>query len=60
VVAHEQDEIVPVETTDAYTKAFGADSFVAEGFAHAVDKNNPSPTELRAYHERIADWLNKH
>lgn len=59
VVVHENDEVVPRETTDAYIGAFNADSIVAEGFAHSVDKNNPDEVTLNSYNAKIADWLNK-
>jgi esterase/lipase len=57
VVVHEHDELVPAETTDAYTAAFTADSFVAEGFSHSVSHSPISPQQLEAYHDRIAGWL---
>lgn len=60
VVVHENDEIVPKETTDAYIAAFKADSVVAKGFAHVVDKNNPTTSQLQEYHGQIADWLLLH
>ncbi|MCA9324951.1 alpha/beta hydrolase [Candidatus Saccharibacteria bacterium] len=60
VVVHEKDEIVPRETTDAYIHAFNADSMVAKGFAHSVDKNNPDQATLTMYTDRISHWLNKH
>jgi len=60
VVAHERDAIVPVETTNAYARAFGAELFVAEGFAHVIDKDNQDSAQLHAYQKRIADWLLSH
>lgn len=59
VVVHENDEIVFRETTDAYINAFKADSIIANGFAHSVDKNNPSDSEIAIYNNNIASWLNK-
>lgn len=57
VAVHENDEIIPQETTDAYIKAFGAESFVAEGFSHAVSQSPISQQQLDDYQGRIADWL---
>jgi esterase/lipase len=59
VVVHENDEMVPRETTDAYIRAFNADSFIAEGLSHIVTANSPDPAQLQVYQERIASWLNK-
>ncbi len=59
VVVHEYDELVPRETTDAYINAFNADSYLAEGFAHSVDKNNPDEATLTLYTDSIASWLSK-
>lgn len=59
VVVHENDEVVPRQTTDAYVKAFGADSFMAEGFSHTIDAAVQDPGQLQAYQDRIAAWLNQ-
>jgi len=57
VVVHENDEVVPRETTDAYITAFMADSFVAEDFTHSVGQSPITPQQLDEYHAKIADWL---
>ncbi len=57
VVVHENDELVPRETTDAYINAFNADSYLAEGFAHSY-ASGPE-VEKPKYKKVIADWLNK-
>jgi len=57
VVAHEHDETVPRQTSDAYIEAFRADSFIAKGFSHAVSQSNISDEQLRRYHEQISNWL---
>jgi esterase/lipase len=59
VVVHENDEIVLRPTTDAYRRAFNADSFIAEGFSHTVDAAVRDPAKLQAYQDRIATWLNQ-
>lgn len=59
VVVHENDELVPRQTTDAYIQAFSADSFNAEGFSHTVDAAVRDPAQLQAYQDQIADWLNQ-
>jgi hypothetical protein len=57
VVVHENDEIIPRQTSDAYIHAFKSDSFIAEGFSHAVSKSHISKEQLVEYQERIASWL---
>lgn len=59
VVVHEQDETVPTETTDAYINAFRADSIIAKGFAHSIDKSDQSDAAIKLYHDQISSWLNK-
>lgn len=57
VVIHGNDELCPVETTNAYQKAFSADTYLAEGFPHGV---RSMPQErIDKYHTAIIDWLNK-
>lgn len=57
VVIHEYDEIIPRKTSDAYVRAFNADSFVAKGFSHAVSQSDITDEQLADYHEQISDWL---
>lgn len=59
VVVHENDEIVPRQTTDAYINAFNADSVVAKGCVHTIDDNNLEEGRLQEYQDHIANWLNK-
>lgn len=59
VVIHDADERVPKETTDAYTKAFSADSYVAKGFGHSFNPSLPA-ADIQAYHTAIANWLQTH
>lgn len=59
VVVHENDELVPRQTTDAYIKAFDADSFMAEGFSHTIDAAVSDSVQLQAYQDKIAAWLNQ-
>ncbi|MES2971175.1 MAG: alpha/beta hydrolase [Patescibacteria group bacterium] len=58
VVVHENDGIVPRQTTDAYINAFDADSIMAKGFAHTIDANNLNVGQLQEYQDHIANWLN--
>ncbi len=58
VVVHEKDEVVPKETTDAYTKAFGADSFIAKDFWHRIDPKILGTKPFVDYQDSIANWLN--
>ena len=58
VAIHENDEIVERPTTDAYIKAFNADSFIAEGFPHVIDAAVRDPAKLQPYQYQIANWLN--
>ncbi len=59
VVVHGEDEIVSRATTDAYIKAFHADSIVAEGLGHTIDKNTIDAATLQNYQGSISDWLNR-
>ncbi len=61
VIVHSEDEFCPPETTNAFIRAFNADSFVAEGFSHriaeSINEDRVSKERLRAYQRKIADWL---
>lgn len=59
VVVHEHDEVIPRQTSDVYAEEFKADSFIAEGFSHAVSQSNISQDQLIDYQRRIVSWLNK-
>jgi uncharacterized protein len=61
VVVHGADELVPRETTDAFIKAFGADSFTAENFMHSIGDSfkhkGITEQQLREYQLKAAEWL---
>lgn len=57
VVVHENDELVPKETTDTYIEVFNAQSYLAKGFPHNFKLDAPEGDRL-AYKKAIADWLN--
>jgi esterase/lipase len=61
VVIHDNDEMVPKATTDAFIKAFHADSFVQPGFLHnigdAVEEGRVGKDELEAYKQKYVAWL---
>lgn len=57
LVVHGNDESVPAETSSVYQKAFSADTYVAEGFKHAMrDPANPREM-IVAYQEAIIKWF---
>lgn len=55
VLVHGADELVPKETTDAYIKAFQAESHTLPGFTHSP--KDLSYTEWNAYHKLITNWI---
>lgn len=59
VVTHENDEVIPRQTTTAYVAAFGAEEIVAEGFNHTINPDTLDSSRIQEYQDRIADWLNK-
>lgn len=59
VVVHENDEIIPHQTSDVFIQKFNADSFVASGFSHAVSQSDVTKEQVVHYQKRIVDWLNK-
>lgn len=57
VVIHGEDEDIPAATTDAYTDAFSAETYLAEGFRHGFrDPANPQ-SQLAGYQSFITNWL---
>lgn len=60
VVVHGEDELIPRETTDTIIASFHADSFIAEGFQHGIDKSNIDEAQLAEYQDKISSWLNEH
>lgn len=63
VVVHGKDDIVPKQTTDAFIKAFNADTFTAINFKHSIsDDEGEYPVakqEMLDYQNKIANWLSK-
>lgn len=57
VVVHDDDELVPKETTDAYISAFHAEMYLAKGFSHSP--KDLSDARWQPYHQVIIDWLQK-
>jgi esterase/lipase len=57
VVVHENDELVPRPTTDAYIKAFNADTHIAKGFPHST--RSVSRDQIIEYQNAISEWLKK-
>lgn len=57
VVEHENDVIVPVETTQAYIDAFRADRIVAAGFLHSFNDESIDKEALSDYFTKITSWL---
>lgn len=57
VVVHENDEMVPAPTTDAYQQAFGADTYMATGFPHGLMQVPAAQQTI--YKQAIIDWLKK-
>jgi pimeloyl-ACP methyl ester carboxylesterase len=55
VIVHEYDELVPVQTTDAYIRAFNADVSVAAGLPHSL--RNVPLDQIASYQNVIIDWL---
>lgn len=55
VVVNGNDDVVPKPVTDAYTRTFNADVYVAEGFPHSI--HSMPPEQIVAYQTKIADWL---
>lgn len=58
IVVHENDEMVPRETTDVYIKAFNAEHYLAKNFPHSFFTDNPA-ADRDAYQKVIIDWLQK-
>ena len=57
VMVHEHDESVPIQTTDAFIKTFSADTYIAEGFWHALsDPRNPKD-RFTDYQNAISNWI---
>jgi pimeloyl-ACP methyl ester carboxylesterase len=58
VVSHELDDVVPAETTDAYTNSFNAEHIVAPNIPHSV--RGAGEADRKIYQQKIADWLRAH
>lgn len=59
VVVHENDQIIPPETTEQFIKTFAADMHLAKGFPHSFNEA-ASDEEKLAYKNAVSDWLNAH
>lgn len=58
VMVHEHDESIPSQTTDAFIRTFSADTYIAEGFQHALsDPRNPKDN-FADYYGAICKWIN--
>lgn len=58
LVVHENDEHIPMETTDAYAKSFKAEVILEHGFTHSLD--DATPEQVIEYFEDIYGWLASH
>lgn len=63
VVVHDEDEMVPKATTNAFIKTFNAESFTQPGFIHnigdAVSEDRVSKEVLDEYKQKYVSWLKK-
>lgn len=61
VVVHDQDEVVPKATSNAFIKTFNADTFTQPDFIHnigdAINEDRVSQEVLEAYKQKYVDWL---
>ena len=55
VMVYEHDELIPKETTDAYIKAFNAETYFAVGFPHSLDQ--VVRENQTNYNQKIHEWL---
>lgn len=55
VVVHEDDEQIPKEVTDVYSKVFEGETVIAKGYKHSLNDSNDE--EVENYNEIIFDWL---
>ncbi len=58
LVVHENDTVIPRETTDAYAKAFNADVIVEPGLTHSL--NDATPDQITKYFDDIFNWISSH
>lgn len=63
VVVHDEDEMVPKATTNAFIKTFNAESFTQPDFIHnigdAVSEDRVSKEVLDEYKQKYISWLKK-
>lgn len=57
VVTHELDDVCPPNSTMPFVKAFNAEHWEAKGFKHGFGESNASEQQIRAYYQKVADWL---
>lgn len=59
VVIHENDDLIPPETTAAYTQAFNAKTYVAKGFHHSINESPINDVQLLEYQNYLSEWLHR-
>jgi hypothetical protein len=57
LVVHENDELIPKETTDAYANAFKPEIFLVKAATHSLD--NATEQQIADYNQCIFDWIKK-
>lgn len=57
VVVHENDEEIPEATSDAYIRAFHADTYLAKGLTHKMTQFLNDRSKVIEYQKAISDWL---
>lgn len=57
LVVHENDELIPKETTDAYASAFNAEVILVNDITHSLD--TATQEQIDNYNETIYEWLQK-
>ncbi len=55
VIAHEHDVQIPIQTTDAYAKAFNAELVTIKDIPHSLD--GVDQNKISEYNQVIFDWL---
>lgn len=59
VVTHEFDVVCPPVATTPFTKAFSADTWVAQGFKHGFSESEVSEQQIQNYYAKLSDWINR-
>lgn len=55
LVVHENDEVIPKETTDAYANAFKPEIILAKEITHSL--SDATPQQAEDYNQAVFDWL---